>query len=46
MQNDDYYELYMQEWEKMLGHTEQIVTDAEREELHELVTGQKDNRHD
>lgn len=32
MQNDEYYELYMKEWQKMLGQKEK-PTDAEMEEL-------------
>lgn len=41
MQNDEYYDLYMAEWNKMLkGQND--VTDAERKELHELMqNGQK-----
>lgn len=44
MQNDEYYALYMKEWEKMLGCKNQpVVTDAERKELKDLLKSQKDS---
>ena len=36
MQNDDYYALYMREWEKLLKQTP-TVSDAEREELRRMI---------
>ena len=41
MQNDDYYELVRSEWEKILGQNIPIVTEAERDELHDLMEKQK-----
>jgi hypothetical protein len=41
MQNEDYYNAYMREWNKMLKGQSK-VTDQERAELHELI--EKQNR--
>lgn len=41
MQNDDYYEMVRAEWEKILGQNIPIVTEAERNELHELMEKEK-----
>ena len=43
MQNDEYYDLFLREWNKMLGE-QPNVTEQEREELHELIQAQKSNR--
>ena len=40
MQNEDYYNAYMREWNKMLKGQSK-VTDQERAELHELIEKQK-----
>lgn len=40
MQNEEYYDLYIREWNKMLKW-QNDVTDAERKELHELIETQK-----
>lgn len=40
MQNDEYYDLYIEHWQKILGQKE-TVTKAEQEELHELLESQK-----
>ncbi len=43
MQNDEYYDAYIREWNKML-RGQNAVTDAERKELHELMETQKGNQ--
>lgn len=40
MQNDEYYDLYMKEWEKILKQTP-TVDDAERNELRRLIDERK-----
>ena len=41
MQNDEYYDLYIKEWNKMLKQQPE-VTEQDRKELHELMQhGQK-----
>lgn len=36
MQNNEYYDLYMREWEKILSQKEK-PTDAEKEELRKII---------
>lgn len=42
MQNEEYYDAYIREWNKMLNG-QNTVTDAERKELHELIEKQKES---
>ena len=43
MQNDEYYDLFLHEWNKMLGE-QPNVTEQEKAELHELMEKQKSQK--
>ncbi len=44
MQNDEYYNMIRAEWERVLGRADELVTDAERKELHDLIEKQKEQK--